>query len=101
MPGSSGLIPVAGYRMAVLEKGGAGRTGDGVRGRVGVWKVEVGPCVVLLVAELCRGFRCGRRKKRIGSTLEEEAEGKARGAESRAHRAWLLAQIKCFVLSAF
>jgi hypothetical protein len=25
---------------------------------------EVGPGVVLLVAELCRGYRCGSRKKK-------------------------------------
>jgi hypothetical protein len=31
---------------------------------------EVGPGVVLLVAELCRGYRCGSRKKRKAERKE-------------------------------
>ena len=30
---------------------------------------ELGPGVVLLVAELCRGYRCGHRKRAIKKTL--------------------------------
>jgi hypothetical protein len=35
---------------------------EGVRG-------ELGPGVVLLVAELCRGYRCGHRKRAKKKTL--------------------------------
>ncbi len=45
----------------------------------GVKKAEVGPDVVLLIAELCRGYRCGLRPLRaVGSIYEPEAVGAIR-----------------------
>jgi hypothetical protein len=48
-----------------IPDAGGEESGDWVRGRLGggeARNAEVGPGVVMLIAELCRGYRCRSRK---------------------------------------